>query len=317
MRRTTLVLGAGSSHFLGYPVGSQLRLEILNLTQSNQLEFSISSGLMKDHNELYGFIDEFRKSQFYSIDAFLGRRPEFTDIGKRAIAAIILRAESLHQILHVEHEDHWYRYLLNRLYNLSAPEDDANPLSIITFNYDRSLEHYLFQAIQAVFRIDSPSAAKKSREIPIVHVYGSLGSPIPHDSNFLPYGSAVSIDTVAKGAKSIVVIPEGRDDSEGLVIAREMLSSADQIAFLGFGFDQLNMSRLNSAETCKDMQQRQNGSTLRTVSATCLGLTKAEAMNAHAKLGQIINTQRQPTGLPSGFWDCGCLRLLRETELLA
>jgi hypothetical protein len=272
---------------------------------------------MREQNDLYGLIDEFRKSQLYSIDAFLGRRPEFTEIGKQAISAIILRAESQQQVLHVENNDHWYRYLLNRLCNQLKQDFEPKALSIITFNYDRSLENYLFQAIQAVFNIDQKSAAAKLREIPIVHIYGWLGSPIPHERGFLAYGSEISAESVSKGAQGITVIPEGRDDSESLTIARDMLMSADQIAFLGFGFDQLNLSRLNSEETCKDMQQRTNGWAGRTIAATCFGLTRAEALKAHGKLGQTIDTQRGANGLPSGFWDCGCLQLLRETELLS
>ena len=108
---TTLVLGAGASIAMGYPTGGELRLELLKLTNVDKRQFSIESGLYAAGEEhLQGFIDAFRRSQMYSIDAFLARRPEFTDIGKRAIAAVLLEREAACSLDRWNHEDGWYQY---------------------------------------------------------------------------------------------------------------------------------------------------------------------------------------------------------------
>jgi hypothetical protein len=90
----TLVLGAGSSTLMGYPTGGELRAEIIGLIAPEKLELTIAAGLKKHGDELYGFVDAFARSQMYSIDAFLARRPEYVDIGKRAIATCLLFRES-------------------------------------------------------------------------------------------------------------------------------------------------------------------------------------------------------------------------------
>jgi len=41
----------------------------------------------------------------------------------------------------------WYQYFCDKL-NTSFEEFDQNKISIITFNYDRSLEHSLFTALK-------------------------------------------------------------------------------------------------------------------------------------------------------------------------
>jgi hypothetical protein len=86
-----LVLGAGASKAYGYPLGSELRHAILNLTEPNALEF----GVLHDWDtsvavEFTRFRNAFRQSNLYSIDAFLGKRKEFESIGKKCIAAILL-----------------------------------------------------------------------------------------------------------------------------------------------------------------------------------------------------------------------------------
>lgn len=316
MRKTTLVLGAGASHFLGYPVGAALRTQILELTRPSRVDFSISRGLMAHEGELHAFINAFKQSQLHSIDSFLGRRAEYSSIGKRAIAALILEAEVNHGLSSIEHDDHWYRYLVNVLCQTSTDAWLQANLSIVTFNYDRSLEAYLHLAAQAIFNVDSETARSMVASIPIVHAYGWLGSPIEGENDFIPYASGGATDVVERASANILVIPEGRDDSKILLRARDLLAEADRIAFLGFGFDETNLRRLDSSSTCADSIQRPHGSIVREVYATCKGLTSAEAERAHLLVGQSAFSRKGPRGIPKNFWDTGCLQMLRETNIL-
>lgn len=68
----------------------------------------------------------------------------------------------------------WYQYFCDKL-NTSFEEFDQNKISIITFNYDRSLEHSLFTALKNSYAKNDRDCASKLKNIPIVHVYGQLG----------------------------------------------------------------------------------------------------------------------------------------------
>lgn len=95
-RKICLVLGAGASLAMGYPLGSDLRRKILQLARHDEttLRFRIDCGLQHKQEELWDFLDAFAKSQALSIDSFLARRPEFMEIGKHAIAAVMLACEA-------------------------------------------------------------------------------------------------------------------------------------------------------------------------------------------------------------------------------
>lgn len=247
---TTLVLGAGASLAMGYPTGRGLRDALLQITSQDQQEFAIGAGLFNlGPPSIHEFVDAFRQSQMYSIDAFLARRPEFTQVGKQAIAAVLLKCEAASSLDRWNHADGWYQYLWNQFGTCPWEELDFTPLRIVTFNYDRSLEHYLLQVIQHSYGKPAQAALEKLGVLKIVHVYGVLGGALPGHTNYLKYG--IGHPAAAVAAQSLQVIPEGRDDSATLSLARDHLLWANRIGFLGFGYDQTNMTRLNSETTCR------------------------------------------------------------------
>ena len=84
----------------------------------------------------------------------------------------------------------WYEYLSERL-NPSFDEFEHNKLSIVTFNYDRSLEHYLFTSLRKWHRRSVDDCIEKFAKLPIIHVYGQLGKiPYPQRGcrQYLPFG---------------------------------------------------------------------------------------------------------------------------------
>lgn len=316
-KKITLVLGAGASHAMGYPVGSGLRSKILELGIVDRQSFAIPAGLYYENGQLQRFVDSFRRSQMLSIDAFLARRPEFSEIGKRSIAALLLEVEDEQRLLNTEHRDHWYRYFFNKFAAESWEHLDFSNISIATFNYDRSLEKFLHESIKESYGRSDAEAAVKLNTLKIVHIYGSLGSPVPGANNHLPYGGEVTEPKVKIAADSLRVIPEGRDDDEALKIAREMLSRAERIAFMGFGFDETNVARLHAEKTCK---RNQNQSVItytnRKIVATCMGFTSAESLKAFRLIGQELDSYHSPSTEPPGFYPSNCLDMLRETLIL-
>ena len=317
VKKITLVLGAGASYAVGYPVGTGLRNKICELATPAREYIALPAGLLSfEGGILHNFVNAFRKSQMFSIDAFLARRPEYVNIGKMAIATILLEIENENHLLTTDHTDHWYRYFYNKFASESWDHLDFSNISIITFNYDRSLEKFLHSSIKESYGKSDAEAAEKLDTLKIIHVYGSLGSPITGKPDYLSYGGEVSDDKVKIAANSLRVIPEGRDDDKALEIAREMLSNADRIAFLGFGFDETNVARLHPEQTCKKIMKDSTFIKNRQIFATCKGLTAAESMKAFKLLGQDLVEYHAPTMDPPGFHSSNCLKMLRETLLL-
>lgn len=105
--KTVLILGAGASHGYGFPVGSQLAQRILELRDDEEA----SNGMSFGKQTIRDFVDAFRDAQSYSIDAFLGRRPEFVEVGKAAIAYILLTCEQTADLKNTENRDMREGYL--------------------------------------------------------------------------------------------------------------------------------------------------------------------------------------------------------------
>lgn len=310
---TVLVLGAGASMAFKYPLGAQLRDLIFALGSSERQSFSIQAGLYQNQNELGTFVHAFRRSQMYSIDAFLARQPDFTQIGKKAIAALMLEVEDFGVLSSAENDSNWYRLFFNVHSKDRLAEFSFAGTSIVTFNYDRSLEAFLHMAISNSYGVAHSVAVKKSEELSIVHVYGCIGSPYKGNQQYLEYGGGVNQDRVSAASARLRVIPEGRDDDETLQRARAMLIQADRIAFLGFGFDSMNLERLQSTTTCACVIAGSSESRSRSIYATCMGLTVAEAIKAYIALGAKSYPQER---FPNGFYPLNCLSMLRETLAL-
>jgi len=312
MSHTTLVLGAGASVAMNYPVGDGLRNTIINEAVSTYGAHisKAKTGIYRDH--LNEFTEEFRNSQMASIDAFLARRPEYAEIGKLTIAAILLDRENKDLLHSCDHKDHWYQYFFNRIASHSWESLSFQRIAIVTFNYDRSLEHYLAKAMMASYKKSFVECCEKLKELRIVHVYGSIGPCNPNDPLYFSYGEPLNSSNIAVAAAGLKVIPEGRQEDESLIKARDLLITADKIAFLGFSFDEINLERLDSSVTCQETVKRQNGTLMRTVTGTSLGLTNAEATKA-VRLTAGGKYARDPASMLHGI---GCLGMLRETLIL-
>jgi hypothetical protein len=312
-KKVTLVLGAGSSASLGYPVGKTLREEIISIALGHRQDFAITCGLYDNPSDLFSFVSAFRASQMFSIDAFLARRPEFSSIGKKVVAAILLEAEARTRPDEVESDDHWQRYFFNKFASESWNDLNFSSVSIITFNYDRSFEHYLLTAIINSYGKSEADAVEKLKTLEVVHVYGWLGSPYSNDSDYLRYGMPPSKERVLAAATKIKVIPEGRDDDAVLHTARKMLYEADTICFMGFGFDETNLRRLKANYTCAKIFSTPNvGVRSRNIVASCLGLTHAEANQSFEAVGQKWLNKSENATFPPGFSDSKCLQVIRE-----
>jgi hypothetical protein len=322
---TTLVLGAGASHAYGLPLNSGLSSALYKIGDPDNARHRILVAAGFPSAKIIEFSTEFKLSQAPSIDEFLSHRAEeYSTIGKAAIAMIIREHESPDLLLEPQdaHDpraepDHWYKYLWDRLTEGATFETlDRNRLTVVTFNYDRSLETYLSYVMGARFRKtpDECTASRSKGWLKILHVYGEVVGN---------YGwNATSVDALVPSIRNdaleaMRVIPEGRDDDPGLLKARAALLSAKRICFLGFSFQKPNLDRLDSKVTCSSDSPVGH---FREVWGTAYGLKNKEIHQAESRCGLHVGRYwprpREPMNWP-GFYNWKCLDLLRESLVLS
>jgi len=238
LKPTVLVLGAGASAPYGFPCGRKLLLDICKALSSP------SSSLSKKLIE-YGFhwqdIVEFQKgldlSNQPSVDAFLEKRPQFVEVGKAAIVCSLIPYEQP-QKFHGRGEMNWYEYLFGQI------DAKLDKLSIITFNYDRSLEYFLSLSLKHTYDINGEQTSVLLKSIQIVHVYGQLSKLTISTSDGRPYSPDLDKEVFHNSATAIKILHEDKETSSEFERARKLISKADILCFLGFGYHPTNVRRL-------------------------------------------------------------------------
>jgi len=255
---TALILGAGASMPYGFPSNLELMNKILDELKpdafhklSRQI---IDLGISPDVIEK--FINSLSLAGRLSVDAFLEHRREFLEIGRLAITLTLIKHEKESRSFAKNiRGNSWYEYLWNKL---DAPfEDfDKNQLSIITFNYDRSIEHYLITAMTKLYRKSVKACSEKLNKISIIHVHGKLGSLPWQEGEAKRRYSTQHNGDIVKVSKQIRVIAEKEDSSREFNKAYKIMNSASKIYFLGFGYHPTNLRRLRVMELDKKRPPR-------------------------------------------------------------
>ncbi|KKK77729.1 hypothetical protein LCGC14_2850660, partial [marine sediment metagenome] len=239
---TALILGAGASIPFGFPSGHGLYESICGPGTNRSLSIRQLEPLDFGGDFVNGFLHNLSLSGVDSIDEFLGKQPEYTAVGKAAIAQILLPCEKQRHLFDPT-ADNWYKRFFVPL--LDHPDGFRN-LYVITFNYDRSLEHFLFTALRSSTDLSEAQCAERVQALTIVHVHGKLGR-LPWEAEYghvIPYEGKANPDTIRACIGSIIVLHEGQKDSPELVEARRILDSVLRIYFLGFGYHEVNLERL-------------------------------------------------------------------------
>ncbi len=236
---TVLILGAGASFHLGYPLGRSLVDNIVN--NFDRMDHNQLSELGFDENHQKDFYFALKYSGRSSIDEFLEHRIEFLDIGKFAIAQALIPIENIDTLFTAQ--DNWYQHLYQQM-NSKLEEFTNNNLTIVTFNYDLSIENYLFIALKNSYGITTEETYEIITGIPIIHVHGKLGDLIWEGKEGRAYSDIVSLDEILRSSKKIKIIHESIDSDEDFTKAHDYLLAAKKIVFLGFGYHQKNMERL-------------------------------------------------------------------------
>lgn len=294
MNNIVLIVGAGASSEFCVPTGSGLINEIVkNIGVNPNYRADNKEGEFKDLvNQYFVYADrepiteeirtenrrlfnevliDFKEKlkpwgeKGGSIDTFLKNhsdKTEYEDFGKFAIAYYIIGSEEwlMRENLYA-FKKNWFRVFLENHFNPGLRDliEEKIKLKIITFNYDRIIEHFVYNflrhsTVPPVPGWNEEDGSDKSREIAkklgIIHVYNKLaylewedrlGESIRfgernNDKGHLTYASQ-RIRLIAETGKS-------RISEDKVTALREIIANAGKIYLLGFGFDKENMEIL-------------------------------------------------------------------------
>ena len=265
-KQTVLILGAGASYPCGFQSGRELCDMIVDDHSSDLPRRMSETGFTQE--ELDNFKSEWRKSLFLSVDAFLGSNKGFMNIGKAVMAYFLIKCEREDNLYTTANIQNWYKYLYSMMHSVELDEFANNKISFITYNYDRSLEYCLLNALKSGFpNVSNEKAVSILNSIPIIHVHGELGKLKEMDSHGRNYHPVASSEEITIAMNGIGVVSEDKDFDSAYLRAHEVLKSAENIIFLGFGYHPKNVERLQLVSNIKRTSR---------VIGTIIGMTNEE-----------------------------------------
>ncbi len=260
-KSTLFILGAGASVPYGYPTGQGLREYIFTDFCKDYRKLlaphhaNIGSAVNRDMKKFDNFIKIFEEAPRTSIDRFLSINPSYQDIGKTAIATAILQYEKnsvFNEKVSNHYENDWYSLLFQKMTDGFSSQDHLqhfpnNKVSFITFNYDRSLEHFFYKSLISLFhslKSEIDSNIKKYIPFPFIHVYGTIDEPEwDANSKTAQYKIDITYEWVQTLKNNIKVIGERSSYDKSKIV--DLFLNANRIIFLGFGYADENLDVLS------------------------------------------------------------------------
>lgn len=238
-----------------------------------------------------------------SIDRYLDHHSDdkvMVRIGKMAIGRRIIKAEasstlrvsegsSLDMAEIYEQNDqnpHWLNELFLRLQEgirRGNIDQIFSNVTFICFNYDRAIEHYLYEAVKVLGNLSDRDTTAVMKNLKVYHPYGSLG-PLPWQedggSQGIQYGAKLddhqSIQTIGE---SLRIFTETIEENDEINCIRDAMLNASKIVFLGFSFLQQNI----------DLIRPRARSNVEQVWATSLGMSGWDTDAAQSAVSNMLN----------------------------
>lgn len=317
--QTVFILGAGASTPYGFPTGKELRRKICQnfFKRLKVLIDAINDPKVKSVREestigpAKDFVSAFEKSGNESIDLWLNRNKGYSGIGKLAIALNILNAERASRYYeNVADNEDWCLYLYRRMTDTMIDDGSHklfknNKVTFITFNYDRSLEYYLYECLTNSFTSLRKSIPPINELFPFrpLHVFGKIADLPWESSSGLDYRCKCDYDRICKIKDNIRTIFEDTDNDLSERI-RGQIAKARRVFFLGFGYHRENLEILGIPDVLCDEQY---------IYGTALGFTDKEIKRVRENLNENFPRKlRDPAHPNPTIKPINCYGLLRE-----
>ncbi len=297
---TVFILGAGASTHYGYPTGEKLIELVYNkaihIAESSKNPPGIPLGVEYFQNEYNSrhisptyyqkqiisecndLVTRIQQINPIKIDSFLEQNPTLQAIGKIMVAWVLLECETQYarESANDAIEDYksaldkpkgdWIRFLMQALlYNCKSVGDlIKNRFHCITFNYDTSLERYLFTRLCAIdiFR-GHEDQIQRFLAYRVIHLYGKIhndayvahelipteipatlanemqneeGTTTPWDEYYV-----TAMNMAYEASKYIRIDSDKKSESQDdLKRSREAIQGSKTVYVLGYGFDENN-----------------------------------------------------------------------------
>lgn len=253
--------------------------------------------------------------QAISIDSFIDTHNDDKMIelcGKLAIVRSILDAER-NSLLYIDNSNiynrlnfialdkTWYANFMMLLTenctkgNLSKR---LKSIALIVFNYDRCIEHFIYNSLQNYYGIEPDEAGKLINEIEIYHPYGVVGSLPWQGGQSVAFGAELNPQKLLNLTHQIKTFTESTDPQSREILAiRNNVIKADYIVFLGFAYHKINMKLL--------MQDIPIADSLKTSSCfgTAKGISDSDCEIIKAELRDFYESSIKEINIRNGL-DC-------------
>jgi hypothetical protein len=313
--KTLFVVGAGASCEVGLPSGEKLK-EII----ASRLNIKFPDGFKQSGGDLqitdalrqYILANEQSRDinpyihacrhiagalpQAISIDNFIEAHqhdPRIELSGKLGIVRSILESEKSSSLYFDSNNNRkfnpdvgyvWYRSFFQKLtegVSLEKINHLFQNVLIITFNYDRCIEHYLINSLVNYYGIYQEEArGLLNFSLRIFHPYGQVGR-LPwqlDDNQGVEFGGTQQVINLLNIVKQIKTFTERVEEEKTLTLIRQSVVEAEVIVFLGFAFADQNMELLNPGKP----------SNVKKVFATAYGMSDHDAQDVAAEIARLL-----------------------------
>lgn len=276
---TVFIIGAGASEEAKLPTGDKLKGQIAKLLDIRFDEWEVKLEQHGDRRILEALRIHARNQdepttkylsaalhirdalpQAISIDNFIDAHRDDHKIAlccKLAIIRSILNAEK-GSLLYFERsikqpninynslKATWYSPFF-KLLTENCTKDDLREriksITLIIFNYDRCIEHFIYYALQNYYGLTNIEAADLVNTIHIYHPYGDVGTlqGVARKGE-IAFGVDPNAEKLLELSQKIKTFTESTDpESSEILKIREHMFKANKVVFLGFAFHKLNM----------------------------------------------------------------------------
>ncbi len=182
-------------------------------------------------------------------------------------------------------------------------------LTIVNFNYDRCIEHYMFHVMQRLYPSKGEAYVTElmNTTLKVLHPYGSVGNlPWQSKTNAVRFGGEQDCNDLGSLSNQIRTYNEEVDDKKKIDELRTIMAEAKRIVFLGFHFHKQNVELLSPEVDKPDLK-----GTL-SIYGTRINRSSADIESIqNVKMRRILHGR---TELPSSAYitERGCKELFRD-----
>lgn len=278
-KKVVFVIGAGASCEINLPDSKTLKSQIAKMVGFDFERYQLTSGDSiiyeaiklhvggQENADVMPFVNGGRKikeaiSYVPSIDSFIDNHYGDTEIelcGKLGICRAILKAEKRSFVyldpkfaaskMKVEKIEATWIGQLFKLLTANIRHDNLDNIfenvTFIVFNYDRCIEHYFYNSLKALFKIQDHEAARIVQSINIIHPYGIVGSlPWQEKEGPFPFAGEAEAYQLLQLSRQIKTYSEQVKEQIIISPIRSAIEKAEAVIFLGFAFHPQNVEIL-------------------------------------------------------------------------